>query len=150
WSPDSVLHFVSDRTGWWNIYRAEESGAVNLCEIEAEFGMPQWVFGLSTYAFASADRIVCAFVEEGIWKLGAIDVQARRLERVQTSFTEISFVQALPGRVVFRAASPTEPFSIFEMDLETRETKVLRRANQIEIDQDYISPPRPIEFPTED
>ena len=21
WSPDGVLHFVSDRTGWWNLYR---------------------------------------------------------------------------------------------------------------------------------
>jgi Tol biopolymer transport system component len=21
WSPDGVLYFVSDRTGWWNLYR---------------------------------------------------------------------------------------------------------------------------------
>src|SRR5712692_10035105 len=25
WSPGGVLHFVSDRTGWWNIYRADEN-----------------------------------------------------------------------------------------------------------------------------
>src|SRR5436309_12478721 len=24
WSPDGVLYFVSDRTGWWNLYRAHE------------------------------------------------------------------------------------------------------------------------------
>src|SRR5262249_2951914 len=24
WSPDGVLYFVSDRTGWWNLYRANE------------------------------------------------------------------------------------------------------------------------------
>ncbi len=23
WSPGGVLHFVSDRSGWWNIYRAQ-------------------------------------------------------------------------------------------------------------------------------
>ena len=21
WSPDGTLYFVSDRTGWWNLYR---------------------------------------------------------------------------------------------------------------------------------
>lgn len=29
--------------------------------MDAEFGRPQWRFGLSTYAFCDAYRIVCAF-----------------------------------------------------------------------------------------
>jgi hypothetical protein len=87
WSPDGVLHFVSDRTGWWNIYRALKASVECLCEMNAEFAAPQWVFGLSTYAFASADTIVCAFVEKGIWKLGTIDTRTRQFDRVETSFT---------------------------------------------------------------
>ena len=149
WSPDGILHFVSDRTGWWNIYRATDGAVTNVCEIESEFGVPQWVFGLSTYAFESVDRIVCAFVEQGIWRLGTIDIAAKQLKRIQTSFTEISFVRALPGRAVFRAGSATAPFSVCEMDLETGELKILRRANQIEVDPGYISPAVPVEFPTE-
>ena len=27
WSPDGQLYFVSDRSGWWNIYRASDDGA---------------------------------------------------------------------------------------------------------------------------
>ena len=27
WSPNGQLYFVSDRTGWWNLYRATDSGA---------------------------------------------------------------------------------------------------------------------------
>ncbi len=42
WSPDGVLHFVSDATGWWNLYRLEEDGPRNLCPKAAEFGLPQW------------------------------------------------------------------------------------------------------------
>src|SRR5438046_10758710 len=72
WSPDGVLHFVSDRSGWWNIYR-DANGIECLCEMEAEFGVPQWVFGLSTYAFESADGIVCTFAEKGLWRLGTIN-----------------------------------------------------------------------------
>ena len=25
WSPDGMLYFVSDRTGWWNLYRWREN-----------------------------------------------------------------------------------------------------------------------------
>jgi len=149
WSPDGVLHFVSDRTGWWNIYRAKKNGIENLCEMQAEFGAPQWVFGLSTYAFESPDRIVCAFVENGIWGLGTIETRSKKFTRIKTDLTEVSFVCALPGRAVFRAGSATRPFSILAMDLETHEIEVLRRANEVEIDPGYISEPKPIEFPTE-
>jgi dipeptidyl aminopeptidase/acylaminoacyl peptidase len=150
WSPDGTLYFVSDRSGWWNIYRATPDDAIEwVCEMEAEFGAPQWVFGLSTYAFESADRIVCAYAEQGIWRLGLIDTRTRKLDRIETPYAEISFVRATPGRAVFRAGSSLEPFSIIEMDLATRETKVLQRASSFAIDSGYLSAPQPIEFPTE-
>jgi dipeptidyl aminopeptidase/acylaminoacyl peptidase len=65
WSPEGTLHFVSDRTGWWNLYRRREGRVEPLCEREAEFGLPQWVFGMSTYAFVSPGRIVCSYTERG-------------------------------------------------------------------------------------
>ena len=150
WSPDGGLHFVSDRTGWWNIYRADEHGSVeNICEMEAEFGVPQWIFGLSTYAFESADKIVCTFAERGVWRLGLIDARTRTLERIDVPYTDIGYLCAAQGRAMFRAGSPSEPFAIVEMDLANRKTKVLQRANKIQIDPGYISEPQPIEFPTE-
>jgi len=65
WSPDGTLHFVSDRTGWWNLYRQRDGRIELLCEREAEFGLPQWALGMSTYAFVSPERIVCAYGERG-------------------------------------------------------------------------------------
>ena len=49
WSPGGVLHFVSDRTSWWNLYRVTEDGSEALHTMEAEFGVPQWVFGMRRY-----------------------------------------------------------------------------------------------------
>jgi len=149
WSPDGILYFVSDRSGWWNIYRAADGEIECLCEMEAEFGVPQWVFGLSTYAFESADRIVCAFAEKGLWRLGTIKTRSKQFERIDIQFTDISFVQASPGRAIFRAGSPTQPFAIIEMDLATRATKVLQRSANSKIDAGYVSVAQPIEFPTE-
>lgn len=149
WSPDGVLYFVAETSGWWNIYRLADGSIECVAEKEAEFGVPQWVFGLSTYAFESPERIICAFVEKGIWNLGTIDTQRKRLERIETKFTEISFVRAAAGRALFRAGSALEPFSIVEMNLVTRQTKVLRRASSVELDSGYISEATPIEFPTD-
>ena len=150
WSPDNVLHFVSDRTGWWNIYRSNGESVECLHQMEAEFGAPQWVFGLSTYAFESADRIVCAFVEKGIWSLGTIDTRERTFQRIETSYTEISFVRASKNRALLRAGSLKESLAIIQMDLATGETTKLQENNKLKIDPGYISEPTPIEFPTED
>ncbi len=151
WSPDGTLYFVSDRTGWWNLYRLDERREAHaLHQLEAEFGFPQWIFGMSTYAFESNERIVCAFIERGKAQLGLLDTASGNLERIETRFSDITFVRARAGRVVFRAGSPTEPTSIISMDLASRETEVLRRSNDLRIDEGYLSVPEAIEFPTED
>ena len=149
WSPDGRLYFVSDASGWWNICRESLNGVENVCVMKAEFGAPQWVFGMSSYAFVSADKIVCAFVEKGIWHLGRINTQNGELTRIETSYTEISAVHASGNRVLFRAGSPTQPLSIIDFDLTTRASNVLQRANKIQVDEGYISEPELIEFPTE-
>ena len=149
WSPDGILYFVSDRSGWWNIYRAVTDDLECVCEMEAEFGVPQWVFGLSTYAFESADRIVCTFAEQGIWRLGTINPRTKQFERIESPFTDVMFVQASAGRAIFLAGSPIDPFAIIEMDLATRSINLLRRSTDIQIDAAYISEAQPVEFPTE-
>src|SRR5208282_4469902 len=102
WSPDGDLYFVSDRgSGWWNLYRGRDGAIEPVTERNAEFGRPQWQFGMSTYAFESADRLVACFVRDGVWTLAAIDTRSRRLEVVPTEFTDIAQLRAAAGRVVF-------------------------------------------------
>ena len=151
WSADSVLYFVSDRSGWWNLHRVNSDGSVEpLREMQAEFGMPQWGFGMSTYACESAERIVCAYIENGISQLALLDTRTKKFEPIVSPYTDIRFVRASPGYAVMRAGSPTEAAAIVRLDLETRTFKVLRRSSTLEIDAAYLSNPRAVEFPTED
>ena len=150
WSPDGRLYFVSDRSGWWNLYRLAEAGIVEtVCEMDAEFGMPQWGFGMSSYAFESADTIACTYIENGISKFGLIDTRAKKLEPVDCPYTDIRFLRASAGQAVMRAGSPTEAAAIVRFDLATRCFSTLRRSNNLQIDAEYISVPRAVEFPTE-
>ena len=150
WSPDGTLYFVSDRSGWWNLYRAKGDAVEPVVEREAEFGVPQWIFGQSTYAFESAGRIVCAYHCTDGWRLAAIDLPGGKLTDIETPFTEIAGVRASPGRAVFRGGSPTEPDSIVDLDLSSGEFQIHRRAFQVsDGTKRYFSIPEAVEFPTE-
>jgi dipeptidyl aminopeptidase/acylaminoacyl peptidase len=149
WSPDGLLYFVSDQTGWWNLYRWREGGVEALCPMEAEFGQPQWVFGRSTYAFESASRLICTYTQRGVSHLASLDTVTLNLEEIETPYQYLVDVRASPGRVLFTAGSPTEKLSINLLDLNTRQIAVLRRASETQVDSGYISIPQQIEFPTE-
>lgn len=149
WSPDGTLHFISDRYGWWNLYRLAGAGVEPLVEMEAEFGLPQWAFGLSTYAFASAERIICACAERGVWRLATLDTLNRTLEPLELPFTQFGSIRAGAGHAIFRAGSPTQPESIVRLDLSSRAFQVLRRSVESVPDTGYLSVPQAVEFPTE-
>jgi dipeptidyl aminopeptidase/acylaminoacyl peptidase len=152
WSPDGVLHFVSDRTGWWNLYRWRNGRIEPLCDLAAEFGMPQWVFGMSTYAFISSDRLICAYNQNGEWQLATLDTSElgrSGLTPIPTPYTDISSLHANGDRAVFMAGSPTEPTAIVELDLNSQQIQVLRSSTELQVDKGYLSIPQTIEFPTE-
>jgi len=153
WSPDGVLYFVSDRTGWWNLYRYREPDekAESLTEIEAEFGRPQWAFETSTYAFESTNRIICTYNNRGNWHLASLNTTTLKLDPITTPYTEIEYIRVFPdqGRAVFVGGSKTENSSIVQFDLRSGKTEVLRRSSEALIDLGYLSAPKTIEFPTE-
>jgi dipeptidyl aminopeptidase/acylaminoacyl peptidase len=154
WSPDDLLYFVSDRTGWWNLYRwmaanqKVEPACHNVPE-KAEFGLPQWVFGMSTYAFESKDCIICAYTHEGVWQLASLDTNTRQLTLIDIPYSFITGVRASPGRAVFLAGSPATYPAVVQLDLKTGRIALLRQSSNLIIDPGYLSTPQPIEFPTE-
>jgi dipeptidyl aminopeptidase/acylaminoacyl peptidase len=149
WSPDGVLYFISDPTGWWNLYRWRENEVEPLCPMNAEFGQPQWVFGSSLYGFASEKQIVCSYTKNGRDYLATLDTLTRALNDIKLSFTAISQVRVAGGRVVFIGASSTEPTSIVSLNLATKELEVLRRSRETAVDAGFLADPRAVEFPTE-
>ena len=149
WSPDGVLHFVSDRTGWWNLYHWQDGSIVALHEIEAEFGVPQWAFGYSTYAFTSSHSIICSYIEHGTAYLGLLDSTTGILDVIGSPSSRIQWVQATPENAVFIRSSPTEFLSVVKLDLDTLSMQELRQSSKASVDAGYLSIAEPIEFPTE-
>ena len=150
WSPDGVLHYCSDRTGWWNLYRADGTTLTSLDH--AELGFPAWVFGMRSYAFLDDGRIACIVTRNAIGSLELLDPERGTLESAGLEWTawSVTAFAAGDGRVVFGAASPAKPASIVAFDPATGREETLRCSLDVDLDPASISIPRAIEFPTGD
>jgi dipeptidyl aminopeptidase/acylaminoacyl peptidase len=150
WSAEGVLHFASDRTDWWNLYRLEEDGAARpLSGTAAEFAMPQWVFGMRTYDFDSDGSLIAAYTCEGDWHIGRIDAAGGEVRRFDLPFTAFDGLRVRNGKAVFVASGPAAALALVLLDVETLEYEILKRSADIDIDAAYVSPAESIEFETE-
>lgn len=150
WSPDGVLHFVSDRTGWWNLYRERDGEAQPLATREAEFGVPQWEFGYSTYAFLSDGRIACIHTRDGSDHLALLDPATSELVDMDLQYSCYEpYLRSDGSRLVFVAGGPATPGQVVSLDFQTRAVDVLRESQTTTLDPAYFSIPGPIEFRTD-
>src|SRR5579862_142902 len=145
WSPDEALHWVSDRGGWWQLYREGEL----LLALEAEFGTPQWVFGMSTYGFLEDGRLGCLWSKDGFDHLGVVDAGGQ-LHELQLAYTAFSpNLQVSGRRLAFIAGSPEEAAALVLLDVDSGQIEVVRRSVEQQVDAGCVAAARPIEFPTD-
>ena len=148
WSPDGILTFVSDRSGWWNLYRWIDDSVQAIVQLEAEFGVPHWVFRMSTYGYESATSIICAYSQDGVQHLARLHSGTGELSPIDIPFTRVGGLQVDAKQAIFAAGSPTSASAIARLDLATLEVKILRRVSSLEVDPGYISVPEAIAFPS--
>ncbi len=148
WSPEGTLHFVSDRTGFWNLYRYRGEKDENLCKREAEFGVPAWVFGRPTYAFLEDGSILTLYVEKGVDHLGRIDPENKELQECSLPFTSINNLVVHSGKVYFFGGSPTIPSSLIGYDPNEKSWEVVKASCTLPVSEEWISLPETIEYPS--
>ena len=147
WSPDGVLHYVSDESGWWNLYRLEEGGPRNLLPMSAEFGLPQWVFRQTTYAIADDGRVACSWLDAGNGAFGVLE--HGQMTSIENGYTSFNYVVAGGSDAYFVAGSATASPAVVRQPLDGDAPEVLRKSLEVPVDPAWFSAPETIEFPTE-
>ncbi len=150
WSPDGVLHFISDRNGWWNLYRWQGQDSLALCKSTVDFGMPHWVFGQSTYAFIDNDNLLCTYTDNGAWQLARLDARSGVITDLTTPYSEFHGLRIVAGHALCVAGAPNLDTAITLFDPETATVEILRRASQSTLDPGMLSQPQAITYPSAD
>jgi dipeptidyl aminopeptidase/acylaminoacyl peptidase len=146
WSPAGVLHFVSDRSGWWNLYRWLDGHAESLCRLDAEFGRAAWVFGSCTYGFESASRILCAYTQQGRWLVCRLD--RGMVLPIELPYTDVANLRVTGRTAWMQAADPMNAPAIVRLDLDTLAAQPIRLSTLAAVDADDISIAESIAFPS--
>jgi dipeptidyl aminopeptidase/acylaminoacyl peptidase len=149
---DGELHFLSDRTGWWNVYAVTEAATIVATELEAEIGTPQWVFGMSRYGFLADGRMVFAYARDGLDHLAVLSPQGS-VSDLEVPYTEISSVAVRPRSVVLVGASFEQEAAVVEVPIEgdvnapvAGAASVLREPRDLGLDRAWFSVAQPVSF----
>ncbi len=149
-SAGGMLYFISDRTGFSNLYRWEGNEAEAIYPLDKDFSLPYWQFGMRTYCLCSEDEIFCSYSDKGTWRLASVDLKAKKATQIACPYTEIGHPLCTDLGVFFEGASPTRPFELTLFHNKTGFFEVFKSSTKKEIAREYISVPQTIEFPTEE
>ena len=148
WLDADTLAVVSDRSGWWNLYRVAAAGGdpEPLCPRAEEFGQPLWVLGQRTYGVLADGRLA---VEHGTdtTTLGVLDPATGELTDLDLPYTDFGTMAVSAGTVLTTAASPVAAPAVVAVDLAAGTAAVLRESLTDGPDPAHLPAPRSITVP---
>jgi dipeptidyl aminopeptidase/acylaminoacyl peptidase len=155
WSADGAeLWLVSDRSGWWNLYRFRlaDRETRQVLPMAAEFAGPQWTLAPSSYALLDGGNVAAAYSDNGLMRLAVVEAESGRHTDLNLPYTSFAFVRASPnGRVAFLAGAPRIPTSVIVLDSIEAEPRVLKASTTLADDTTiarHFSTVEPVTFPT--
>jgi dipeptidyl aminopeptidase/acylaminoacyl peptidase len=149
WAPDGSLVFVSDRSGWWNLYRWRPGtpGIEALAPMEAEFAVPQWVLGQRQFGFDTRGRIIAIARSRGRDRLLVLG-PGQPPKAIEIDATDLHGLSVSGDTAVLVASGPTRPTAVVRIDLGSGSSEPVRESSVLTLDAGYLSRPRFVEFPT--
>jgi dipeptidyl aminopeptidase/acylaminoacyl peptidase len=148
WAADGTLIWLSDESGFWNLYDNRGGAPRPILPRAAEFGGPLWMLGASHYA-PIGGRIVAAMREGGRESLLVIDPVAGGAEPLATPFSSIGSIRALDEtRIAAIGYSATQTAALVVIDIATGACEVVRRPSPASLPAADIALAEPISFPS--
>ena len=107
WSDAGELYYVSDSSGWWNLYRrhAGTGDEHALLPMSAEFGLPQWVFAQSMYCLCG-DKLIACCNHNGSHRLIELDTRTLQARDIACDDNWFEYLSGNRHGFACLAASP--------------------------------------------
>lgn len=150
WTADGDLIYVSDRSGWWNLYRDDPAGPQPLYPAAHEFGLPLWQFGMRTWASLPDGRLACSWQTEAGDQLGLLHPNTGEMESIELEWTQLGGLIRHRDQLVFIGGAPDRFAELVRLDPRTATATVLRRSADLPLQPVDLSRPEPIRFATGD
>lgn len=135
WDGDHHLLAVSDRSGWWNLYRVPAPGtagaaaaAVPLHPADEEFGAPLWQLGAASWARLGDGRLLCIH-GTGTQRLGVLDPVTGAVSDLDLPYQGYAASLVAAGdRAAVVASAASSPTAVIAVDVAGNRAEVVRPA----------------------
>lgn len=149
WDADGTLYFMSDRSGFWNLYAHRGSRIVAVSPRAAEFARPLWTLGQSNYALLGNGRAVVHYGEQGTDRLALLDLNKGSLQALDLPYVEYDQFETIDAQhVALVADSAVAPSAILRIDVTSGRADIVRSAGRALLAPDAVSLASPIDFPS--
>lgn len=149
WHADGTLTFLSDRSGFWNLYRWDGERVQRVVAIDADFGSPLWNLGISTCAATRDGRVLARICRNAVDELVCIDLADGHMSRFDLPYVVFGSLGVLDDANGFAiAGSETEPAALITFPLRGGPHTVIRSCGKAPLPVSHVSRGRAVAFPT--
>ena len=142
WSVDGQLHYVSDRSGWWNLYLHDGGAGRALKPMAAEFAGPLWGLGAQSYRCLPDGDVVARYERQG-----GVFVERLRGGPLETGFSRPACPVPFGGGWALLGADTDRPSRLDLLHADGRRETLARSAPD-DPDPAFVSRGEAISFPT--
>lgn len=153
WADEQTLFVISDRDGWWTLWRFALAGGEPepVCEVEAEIGQPHWVFGQRSYSLLPDGRILALAANDGQTQMLMLTPGA--VSGCDVTPVTMGLPEQCPlpfgDRFAWLDGSPDRAASVV-VGASGQTPHVLRAATTLPFGKDDIALPESVRFPLAD
>jgi dipeptidyl aminopeptidase/acylaminoacyl peptidase len=149
WDADGTLYFISDRSGYWNLYALRGTHVDAVWPRAAEFATPLWTLGQSNYILLGDGRAVARFGEQGKDRLAMLDLRHGAGRVLDLPYVHYEQLTRLDQKHVAAIAAPADaPKVLMVLDLDSGKASDVRRAGSTPLPPAAVSVAQSIDFPS--
>ncbi|MFF3007786.1 prolyl oligopeptidase family serine peptidase [Kitasatospora sp. NPDC057940] len=117
WGPDGSLYFMSDRTGWWNLYRLRDDMVTAVLPTDADCAPAPWEAGYQSYGFASDGTVVLTVLDGFSTELVTVGPAGGR-RRLGPNLTSVKpYIAVDDNRLAVIGSTPSSAPGPWSLDL---------------------------------
>ncbi|MCH2350797.1 MAG: prolyl oligopeptidase family serine peptidase [Pseudomonadales bacterium] len=146
WITKDRLIYVSDISGFWNLYSYDNSGVFCITKDSAEYGLAQWQLGTHSFAPISSRFLVSNRIENNREALVIVDIEQGLVSPLDNNYASYGSLSITNGTIAFIANNGRMFSEIVTLELSKREITTRATAGTLPFSEHYISTPEQICF----
>jgi acetyl esterase/lipase len=150
WSGNEKLFFISDASGFWNVWESDTNGSIRqLVSESAEWAHPMWLVGTHLLRIMESGELVGIHGSPAQEKIAVVDPSTGTWRDLECNLTNFAHLSVSKDRIFAIGGGPKTLSAVMGLDVAgAANPEVITQVNA-PIDQDFLPVAQAISFPSQ-